>query len=203
LIMGSLIKNPGGTIAPCGGYVAGRADLVANAAARLCAPGIGVDAGATTGEWRRLLFQGLFLAPGMVGEAVKGSHLIAAVMAAEGFDAAPAAGESRHDVITSVVLRSPARQVAFCAAVQRACPIGAYIRPEPAATPGYASEVIFANGTFVEGSTAELSADGPLRPPYVVYCQGGTHWTHWAIALESAVEELRKCVAVDAPDWQE
>ena len=84
--------------------------------------------------------------------------------------------------------------------MQRACPIGAYVRPEPAATPGYASEVIFANGTFVEGSTAELSADGPLRPPYVVYCQGGTHWTHWAIALESAVAGLRACAAPDAPD---
>jgi cystathionine beta-lyase family protein involved in aluminum resistance len=95
--------------------------------------------------------------------------------------------------------RAPA-QVAFCRAVQRACPIGAYVHPEPAATPGYASEVIFANGTFVEGSTAELSADGPLRPPYVVYCQGGTHWTHWALALESAVAELRTCAAEDAPD---
>jgi cystathionine beta-lyase family protein involved in aluminum resistance len=102
------------------------------------------------------------------------------------------------------VLCSPANaraQVAFCRAVQRACPIGAYVHPEPAATPGYASEVIFANGTFVEGSTAELSADGPLRPPYVVYCQGGTHWTHWALALQSAVEELRACTAPDAPDW--
>ena len=160
-----------------------------------------MDAGATTGEWRRLLFQGLFQAPGMVGEAVKGSHLISAVMRAEGYDASPAPGASRHDVITSVVLRSPARQVAFCRAVQQACPIGAYVRPEPAATPGYASEVIFANGTFVEGSTAELSADGPLRPPYVVYCQGGTHWTHWALALEAAVAELRKCTAPDAADW--
>lgn len=202
LIMGSLIKNPGGTIVPCGGYVAGRADLVANASARLSAPGIGQDAGATSGEWRRLLFQGLFQAPGMVGEAVKGSHLIAAVMSAEGYEVAPAVGVSRHDIITSVVLRSPARQVAFCAAIQRACPIGAYVRPEPAATPGYASEVIFANGTFIEGSTAELSADGPLRPPYVVYCQGGTHWTHWALALESAVEGLQATDAPDAADWQ-
>ncbi len=89
-------------------------------------------------------------------------------------------------------------QVEFCRAVQRACPIGAYVHPEPAATPGYASEVIFANGTFIEGSTAELSADGPLRPPFVVYCQGGTHWTHWAIALESAVGALRDCTAPDA-----
>ena len=164
-------------------------------------PFTGMDAGATTGEWRRLLFQGLFQAPGMVGEAVKGSHLIAAVMAAEGYSTSPAPGESRHDIITSVVLRSPARQVAFCAAIQKACPIGAYVRPEPAATPGYASQVIFANGTFIEGSTAELSADGPLRPPYVVYCQGGTHWTHWALALQLAVAALRACDAADAPDW--
>ena len=162
----------------------------------------GMDAGATTGEWRRLLFQGLFQAPGMVGEAVKGSHLIAAVMAAEGYSTSPQPGQSRHDIITSVVLRSPARQVAFCAAIQKACPIGAYVRPEPAATPGYASQVIFANGTFIEGSTAELSADGPLRPPYVVYCQGGTHWTHWALALQLAVQALRACDAADAPDWE-
>ena len=189
--MGSLIKNPGGTIVPCGGYVAGKAEYVANASSRLCAPGIGIDAGATVGEWRRLLMQGLFQAPGMVGEAVKGSNLIAAVLAAEGYATAPAPGASRHDIITSVALRSPERQVAFCQAVQRACPIGAYIRPEPAATPGYASDIIFANGTFIEGSTAELSADGPLREPFVVFTQGGTHWTHWAIALESAVEELR------------
>lgn len=203
LMMGSLIKNPGGTLAPSGGYVAGRADLVANAGARLSAPGVGLGAGAVGGDTRRLLFQGLFLAPGVVGEAVKGGHLIAAVLRSEGYDASPGPGEARHDIITSVVLRSPARQLAFCSALQAACPVGAYIRPEGGATPGYASEVVFANGTFVEGSTSELSADGPLRPPYVVYCQGGTHWTHWAVALEAAVAALRACPAADAPDWRQ
>ena len=203
LMMGSLIKNPGGTIVPCGGYIAGRADLVDNAASRLCAPGVGRDAGATPGDWRRLLFQGLFLAPQMVGEAVKSSHLIATVLGSEGFECAPRPGEARSDIITSITLRSPARQLAFCAALQKACPVGAYIRPEAAATPGYASQVVFANGTFIEGSTAELSADGPLRPPYVVYCQGGTHVAHWAIALEEAVAALRDAAgAGDAPDWR-
>lgn len=198
LIMGSLIKNPGGTIAPCGGYVAGRADLVENAVARLSAPGVGHESGATSADVRRLLFQGLFLAPGIVGEAVKGGELIAEAMSAEGYRVTPAPGEPRSDIITAVELGSPEKLLAFCRAVQEACPVSAYVLPTPGATPGYASEVVFANGTFIEGSTSELSADGPLREPYIAYCQGGTHWTHWAIALESALTELRKLDEAEA-----
>ncbi len=113
-------------------------------------------------------------------------------MGAEGYKVSPGVDGRRADIVTAVELGSEKKLLAFCEAVQRMCPVGSYVLPTPGATPGYASEIIFANGTFIEGSTAELSADGPLRPPYVAFCQGGTHWTHWAIALESAVEALRK-----------
>ncbi|KAI8477427.1 MAG: putative methionine gamma-lyase [Monoraphidium minutum] len=194
LAMGSLIKNGGGTLAPGGGYVAGRADLVAAAAARLAAPGIGIDAGGVSGETLRILFQGLFMGAQTTGEALKGGRLVAQVMASQGFNVIPAPGmDHTPSMITAVELGSPQRMEAFCRGIQRRCAVGSYILPVPGVTAGYGDEVIFADGTFVDGSTAELSADGPLRPPYVVYCQGGTHWTHWAIALESAIEELRKC----------
>ena len=193
LCMGSLIKNPGGTIVPGGGYVAGRADLVERAVARLGAPGVGVDAGCVPGETLRLMFQGLFLAPQMVGEALKGGRLVAEVLSREGFRVVPGPGASHPpSFITAVELGAPERMAAFCRAVQERCPVGSYIRPVPGVTPGYGDEVIFADGTFVDGSTAELSADGPLRAPYVVYCQGGTHWTHWALVLEAAVGAMRE-----------
>lgn len=379
--MGSLIKNAGGTIVPGGGYIAGRADLVAAAAARLTAPGVGIDAGGVSGSSLRLMAKGLlptvsqgispgtsafpplnlfpacsflletfactrqklsssqhpplslnavneehssvperssraqprrredagqscessvptwkasrqnetrtgigpcaglFLAPQMVGEALKGGRLVAEVMGREGYGARPPRGvPSPSSFITAVEVGSAARMTAFCRAVQRASPVGAYIQPTPGArpcaiyrplhsvwmlctpawpfhntmfrvwwavgnvyrdqcqhgegfpsrtrdlvstgvlrcmhmhmelqsaavclsnyvcvagvTPGYEDEVIFGDGTFIDGSTAELSADGPLRPPFVVYCQGGAHWTHWAIALESIVPDMRAC----------
>ncbi|CAI5529900.1 unnamed protein product, partial [Closterium sp. Naga37s-1] len=171
LIAGSLIKNPGGTIAPSGGYVAGRADLVEAAAARLAAPGISSGAGATSGEVMRLMFQGLFLGPQMTGEAIKGSLLVAEVMANEGFSVHPEPRARRKDIIQAVILSSPARLLAFCQAVQRRCPVGAYIKPTAGVTAGYESEVVFADGTFIDGSTIELSCDGPLRPPFAVFCQ--------------------------------
>ncbi|KAL4419832.1 hypothetical protein ABPG75_006930 [Micractinium tetrahymenae] len=196
LCMGSLIKNGGGTIVSGGGYVAGRADLVERAVARLTAPGIGMDAGCVPGETLRLMFQGLWLAPQMVGEALKGGRLAAQVLSREGFNVIPAPGPcSPWSFITAVELGSKERMVAFCRAVQQCCPIGSYIHPVPGVTPGYGDEVIFADGTFIDGSTAELSADGPIRPPYVVYCQGGTHWTHWAYVLESAVAAMRQADA--------
>ena len=168
LVAGSLIKNPGGTIAPTGGYVAGRADLVAAAGRRLSAPG--VEGGATLGV-NRALFQGLFLAPQVVGEAVKGAELIAQVMGSLGYACNPAAGEPRTDIIQAVKLGERAKVLAFCESVQRCSPVGAHIRPTPGTTPGYGDEVIFADGTFVDGSTLELSADGPLREPFAVYMQ--------------------------------
>ena len=194
LAMGSLIKNPGGTIVPGGGYIAGRRDLVESALSRMSAPGVGSDAGSVPGETLRLMFQGLFMAPQTVGEALKGGRLVAEVLSKEGFRVIPAAGAPSKgepwSFITAVEFGCPERMMSFCRAIQERCPVGSYIRPIPGVTPGYDDEVIFADGTFIDGSTAELSADGPMRPPYVVYCQGGTHWTQWAMALEGAVAVL-------------
>jgi cystathionine beta-lyase family protein involved in aluminum resistance len=186
LMAGSLIKNPGGTIVTAGGYVAGRADLVEAAICRLTAPGIG-QAGGATFDQNRLLFQGLFLAPQMVGEAMKGNHLTAAVFHRLGYPVNPLPMEPRRDVIQAIRLGTPEKVIAFCRAIQQNSPIGSYLAPVPAAMPGYDSELIMAGGTFIDGSTSEFSADGPLREPYMVFCQGGTHWTHVAIALEAAV----------------
>ena len=191
LIAGSLIKNPGGTIVTAGGYVAGRADLVEAAACRLTAPGIGSEGGATFDQLR-LLFQGLFLAPQMVGEAMKGTHLTGYVFDKLGYPVKPAPFEPRRDVIQAIKLGSPEKLIAFCKAIQQNSPIGSYLDPIPDDMPGYESQVVMAGGTFIEGSTLEFSADGPLREPYVVYCQGGTHWTHVAIALEAAIEKIGK-----------
>ncbi|OKH16763.1 aluminum resistance family protein [Fischerella major NIES-592] len=189
LMAGSLIKNPGGTIVTAGGYVAGRADLVEAAACRLTAPGIGSYGGATFDQ-NRLLFQGLFLAPQMVGEAMKGTHLTGYVFDKLGYPVNPAPLAPRRDVIQAIKLGSAEKLIAFCKAIQQNSPIGSYLDPIPDQMPGYESKVVMAGGTFIEGSTLEFSADGPLREPYVVYCQGGTHWTHVAIALEAAIEAV-------------
>jgi len=189
LIAGSLIKNPGGTLAPTGGYVAGRAEWVDAAACRLTAPGIGRHGGATLDQ-TRLLFQGLFLAPQMVGEAMKGNYLIAATCHDLGYPVNPAVDARQRDVIQAVQLGSADKLIAFCKAIQHYSPVESYVEPVPAAMPGYDSDLVMAGGTFIDGSTSELSADGPLRPPYIVYCQGGTHWTHVALALEAAVAAI-------------
>jgi cystathionine beta-lyase family protein involved in aluminum resistance len=189
LIAGSLIKNPGGTIVTAGGYVAGRADLVEAAACRLTSPGIGSSGGATF-EQNRLLFQGLFLAPQMVGEAMKGNHLTAYVFHQLGYPVNPQPMAPRRDVIQAVKLGSPEKLVAFCRAIQKHSPIGSYLDPVPAEMPGYESELVMAGGTFIDGSTSEFSADGPLREPYIAFCQGGSHWTHVAIALEAAIPAI-------------
>ncbi|MEB3827278.1 methionine gamma-lyase family protein [Phormidium sp. CCY1219] len=186
LIAGSLIKNPGGTIVTAGGYVAGRADLVEAATCRLTAPGIGSTGGATFDQ-NRLLFQGLFLAPQMVGEAIKGTHLTAYAFDRLGYRVNPAPTAPRRDVIQAVELRSPEKLIALCRAIQQYSPVGSYLDPVPAAMPGYESQLVMAGGTFIDGSTSEFSADGPLREPYIAFCQGGTHWTHVAIALEAAI----------------
>jgi cystathionine beta-lyase family protein involved in aluminum resistance len=189
LMAGSLIKNPGGTIVTAGGYVAGKADLVEMACCRLTAPGIGSHGGATFDQ-NRLLFQGLFLAPQMVGEAKKGNHLTAYVMDQLGYPVNPAPFAPRRDLIQAIKLGSPEKIMAFCKAIQAWSPIGSYLEPIPSEMPGYESELVMAGGTFIDGSTSEFSADGPLREPYVVFCQGGTHWTHVAITLEAAVEAV-------------
>ena len=191
LMAGSLIKNPGGTIATAGGYLAGKAEFVEAAACRLTAPGIGSEGGATFDQ-NRLLFQGLFLAPQMVGEAVKGTHLMAYVFDKLGYGVNPLPLVPRRDVIQAIKLGSPEKLIAFCKAIQSVSPIGSYLDPVPATMPGYESEVVMAGGSFIDGSTSEFSADGPLREPYTVFCQGATHWTHVAIALESILESFEK-----------
>lgn len=185
LVAGSLIKNPGGTLAPTGGYLAGRQDLVTAAACRLTAPGIGTSGGSSMHQ-NRLLYQGLFLAPQMVGEAMKGNSLLAHTFSQLGYAVTPAPDDPQRDVIQAIRLGSKEKLVAFCRAVQQHSPVDAYVDPVPAPMPGYDSDLVMAGGTFIDGSTAELSADGPLRPPYVVYCQGGTHWTHVSLAAEAA-----------------
>lgn len=191
LIAGSLIKNPGGTVVSAGGYIAGRSELVEAAACRLTAPGIGSQGGATFDQ-NRLLFQGLFLAPQMVGEAMKGTYLTGYVFDKLGYPVNPPPLAPRGDVIQAIKLGSAKKLIAFCKAIQQHSPIGSYLDPIPDDMPGYESQVVMAGGTFIEGSTLELSADGPLREPYVVYCQGGTHWTHVSIALQAAIEAVRE-----------
>ena len=191
LMAGSLIKNPGGTIVSAGGYVAGKKALVELAACRLTAPGIGTEGGATL-QQNRLLFQGLFLAAQMVGEAIKGSHLIAYVFDKLGYPVNPLPLVPRQDIIQAIQLGSPEKLTAFCRAIQRYSPVGSYLDPVPANMPGYESQLMMAGGTFIDGSTSEFSADGPLREPYIVFCQGGTHWTHISLALEAAIEEMNR-----------
>jgi len=189
LIAGSLIKNPGGTIVTAGGYIAGKAEYVEASACRLTAPGIGTSGGATFDQ-NRLLFQGLFLAPQMVGEAIKGTHLIAYIFDKLGYPVNPPPFIPRRDIIQGIQLGSPDKLIAFCNAIQSYSPIESYVTPIPSEMHGYESQLVMAGGTFIDGSTSEFSADGPLREPYVVFCQGGTHWTHIAIALEGIIEEF-------------
>jgi cystathionine beta-lyase family protein involved in aluminum resistance len=189
LMAGSLIKNLGGTIAPTGGYVAGRAEWVEQACCRLTAPGIGSEGG-TGFDLHRLLFQGLFLAPQMVSEALLCSELTAAVFEGLGYAVKPLVGGVRSDVIQAVRFGSPEPLKAVCRAFQACSPVGSYLDPVPAPMPGYASELVMAGGTFIDGSTSEFSADGPLRKPYVLFTQGGTTAAHAELALEKALVAL-------------
>lgn len=187
LIAGSLIKNPGGGLALTGGYVAGRARLVERALNRLTAPGIGGHMGLTYNQ-NRLLLQGLFLAPSVVAQAVKGGMLFAHVFEQLGLDVSPGPFEKRFDIIQAIKFGSAERLAAFCRAIQRCSPVNAHVVPEPADMPGYQQAVVMAGGTFIEGSTIELSADGPVRPPYAAYVQGGLTYLHIRYALERALE---------------
>lgn len=189
LVAGSLIKNPGGGIVPMGGYVAGRADLVHRAACRFTAPGIGRSGGATL-DSLRLMFQGLFLAPHVVGEALKGATLAARVFGELGYEVNPAWDARRTDIIQAIRFEDDEKLIAFCQGVQSASPVNAYVTPVPDVVPGYEDDVVMAGGTFIEGSTIELSADGPLRPPYVAYWQGGLHYSHCRIGVKRALEKL-------------
>ena len=202
LIAGSLIKNLGGTIAPTGGYVAGRADLVEQACCRLTAPGIGSEGG-TGFDLQRLVLQGLFLAPQMVAEALIGADLVAGVFERLGFPVNPAPGAVRSDLIQAVRLGSPEALKLVCRAFQAASPLGAYLDPVPAAMPGYASDLVMAGGTFIDGSTSEFSADAPLREPFNLFVQGGTHRAHIRLALNRALCALDAAGLIDLPQTGE
>ena len=186
---GSLIKNPGGGIVEAGGYITGKAEYVEQAAMRLTAPGIGREGGAMLNQLR-LIFQGLFMAPSIVAEAVKGSILASQVFEDIGFVSTPKPYEKRTDLIQTVKFGAPEPLMAFCKALQYYSPVESYLTPVPDEVPGYDDKLIMAGGSFIEGSTIELSADGPMRPPYAVYMQGGLNYAHVKIALNGILKEL-------------
>jgi len=177
LMAGSLIKNLGGSLAPTGGYVAGRSDLVKLTAQRLTAPGIGEHMGATL-EWQRLFYQGLFFSPLTVSESIKGAVFSAAFWRALGFEVHPEPEAPRTDLIQAVKLGSRDKMISFCQGLQKGSPVDSHVLPIPSGMPGYEDEVIMAGGTFIQGATSEFSADGPLREPYIVYQQGGISNTY-------------------------
>ncbi len=189
LVVGSLIKNPGGGLAPTGGYIAGRRDLVEGAAMRLSAPGIGGECGCTLGQ-NRLLYQGLFLAPHTVAQAVKTAVFAAGVMELLGYEALPKSTEVRHDIIQMIHMKRPAALKHFCKGIQFGAPVDSYVTPEPWDMPGYDSQVIMAAGAFVQGASIELSADAPMREPYTVYLQGGLTYESGRVGVLLAVQEL-------------
>ncbi|WP_186577383.1 methionine gamma-lyase family protein [Aquibacillus kalidii] len=189
LLAGSLIKNPGGGIARTGGYIVGRHELVEMAANRLTAPGLGKETGASLGMLQEM-FQGFFLAPHMVSEALKGAIFTSAFLSELGFKTTPDPEATRTDLIQSVSFDTPEQMVAFCQAIQHASPINSHVTPYPSDMPGYDSEVIMAAGTFVQGASLELTADGPIRPPYNAYVQGGLVYAHVRLAVVEAVERL-------------
>ncbi|BCV21207.1 aluminum resistance protein [Moorella sp. Hama-1] len=188
LVVGSLIKNPGGGVAPGGGYIVGREDLVDEVAATLTAPGLGGELGAF--ENKRLYYQGLYLAPLVVQEALKGAIIAASFFQGLGFPVDPQPQEPRRDIVQCLVLGSKEALLAFCHGLQKGCPVEAMTRPEPAALPGYEDPVIMAGGTFIQGSSIELSADGPLRPPYAAFLQGGQAYPYTRVALLMAAQEM-------------
>lgn len=189
MVVGSLIKNPGGGLAPIGGYIAGTKECVENASYRLTSPGLGREVGASL-EVMRSLYQGFFLSPTVTANALKGAIFAAGVYEKLGFKVCPSFAEERHDIIQSVTLGDPDKLIAFCEGIQMAAPVDAYALPEPGDMPGYANQVIMAAGTFIQGASIELSADGPLREPYNVYFQGGITFPHVKYGILSSVQRL-------------
>jgi len=189
LMVGSLIKNPGGGLAPIGGYIVGKNQYVENAAYRLTAPGLGKEVGATLGV-KQSFYQGFFLAPTVVAGALKSAIFAANIYERLGFSVVPNGEESRHDIIQAVELGTSEGVIAFCAGIQAAAPVDSYVAPEPWAMPGYDSDVIMAAGAFVQGSSIELSADGPIKPPYVVYFQGGLTWAHGKFGILMSLQKM-------------
>ena len=189
LIAGSLIKNPGGGIAPTGGYIAGRKDLIELCACRLTTPGTGKEVGATLGQ-NRAMFMGLFNAPHVTGEAVKTAVFAAALFETLGFDVTPRYNEARHDIIQAVCLEKPDALIAFCQGMQKGAPVDAFVAPEPWDMPGYDSQVIMAAGAFTMGASIELSADAPIREPYAAWMQGGLNFHSAKMGVMLAAQEM-------------
>lgn len=190
LIAGSLIKNPGGGLAPTGGYIAGRSELVNRAAERLTVPGIGRECGCTLGQLR-LLFQGFFMAPHIVAQSLMTMEFAAKTFADMGFEVSPKCGEPRYDIIQTIELGTPEKLKAFCRGIQSGAPCDSFVTPEPWDMPGYDDPVIMAAGAFVQGSSIELSADGPMREPYRVYLQGGLTFESGRLGILRAAEEIK------------
>ena len=190
IMAGSLIKNLGGGLAPTGGYIVGRADLVENASYRLTAPGLGGEMGATLGDTQREFYQGLFLAPHVVLQAVKTAIFAAAVFQKLGYEVKPLPQEARHDIIQAIKLESKKRLCDFCIAIQSNSPVDAHVEPVPAPLPGYQDDIVMAAGTFVQGASIELSADGPCREPYNVFFQGGLTFEHGRLAIMAAAKRV-------------
>ena len=199
MIVGSLIKNPGGGLAPIGGYICGTAACIERCAYRLSAPGLGQEVGANLGLLPSM-YQGFFLAPTVVAGALKGAVFAANVYEKLGFSCVPNAIESRHDIIQAVTLGSAERMLAFCRGIQAAAPVDSYVTPVPWAMPGYDSEVVMAAGAFVQGSSIELSADGPIRPPYAVYFQGGLTWYHAKLGILMSLQKLVEADLASLPN---
>ncbi len=190
IMAGSLIKNLGGGLAPTGGYIVGRTDLVENASYRLTAPGLGGEMGATLGDTQREFYQGLFLAPHVVLQAVKTAIFAAAVFQKLGYEVKPLPQEARHDIIQAIKLESRKRLCDFCIAIQSNSPVDAHVEPVPAPLPGYQDDIVMAAGTFVQGASIELSADGPCREPYNVFFQGGLTFEHGRLAIMAAAKRV-------------
>ena len=191
MMVGSLIKNPGGGLAPIGGYIVGKKECVENAAYRLTSPGLGKEVGASLGIMQSF-YQGLFLAPTVVAGALKGAIFAANIYEKLGFEVVPNGTESRHDIIQAVAFHNPDALIAFCEGIQAAAPVDSYVTPEPWAMPGYDSDVIMAAGAFVQGSSIELSADGPIKPPYAAYFQGGLTWYHAKFGILKSLQKLKE-----------
>ena len=189
MIVGSLIKNPGGGIAPVGGYIAGTKECVANAACRLTAPGLQKELGPSLGN-NRLLYQGFFMGPHVAASAEKGAIFAANVYERLGFDVAPNSTDPRDDIIQAITFHDPRGVISFCKGIQKAAPVDAFVTPEPTPTPGYSDEVIMAAGCFISGSSIELSCDGPLREPYTVYFQGGLTFYHSKFGVMMSLQQM-------------
>lgn len=200
ICVGSLIKNPGGGLAPIGGYIAGKEKYIALCANRLTAPGLGREVGATLGV-SQSFYQGFFLAPVVTAGALKGAIFAANIYERLGFAVIPDSSESRHDIIQAVTLGSPEAVIAFCRGIQAAAPVDSHVAPEPYAMPGYHSDVIMAAGVFVQGSSIELSADGPIEPPYAVYFQGGLTWYHARFGITMSLQYMKDAGCLRWPSF--